>query len=130
MTTLTTEQTENLNTLVGRNPIWNKVREELRPGNVLFYDGCHAVYLVRGDRAIRDLRNSPNFPHEVFVAPGYRGAAVQQIKNWFSQSCGLEYLELIEDFLPSRGRTELLIPQFYFEDEVEEIFDMMCKETK
>lgn len=109
---------------------WEAVKDALRVGKAIAFDGCHKIYILMDDEEVAQKKSygygqdddgsvllaiEPDQPMEAYFALVY---------DWFEDSCGLRFIYAVSTNKanPNDGYTTL-IGQFDDEDDYEDEYD-------
>lgn len=76
-----------------QDQLWSKVDKALASAHAIMFDGCHKIYVI----------NSPDYPDSrlyktnVWLTEGNRGEALDTLKQWWEESCGLRFIQQIDN---------------------------------
>lgn len=101
---------------------WQKVEEVIESVQYQTWDGCHKIYLIKDEFEAEKMRS---YEYEL-VEPN-----INLLIEWFEDSCGLRFIEMVETEENGERKFTTLIGQFELDDyNNEEDFDVYVDETQ
>lgn len=103
--------------------LWSTVDKALATAHAVMFDGCHKIYVV----ASPDYPDSRLYETHVKLAGVRQAAVLDTLKQWWEASCGLRFIQQIDNDGESNSDYTVLIDQgeqaFAEEDDEEEWYD-------
>lgn len=90
-----------------QNQLWSNVDTELATAHAVMFDGCHKIYVITS----RDYPDSNLYETHVKLAGVSQDAALDTLKQWWAESCGLRFIQQIDNSGESNSDYTDLIEQ-------------------
>jgi hypothetical protein len=100
---------------------FDEVEKALEDAKGIAWDGCHKIYVLMDDEQVAQMREYEY--DQIHTAEEMTdGEMLETIKKWFSDSCGLEFVQAVatDHTDPNAGFTTLIPQGEYDQEEIED----------